>query len=394
MTRPLATENCSRARRLLLLFRTASFLFMTTCCLEIPGQSLQQLYPHAWLSKDGSPTSISALARSWDGRLCIGTSSNGLYSFDEKRFSPVTAQNPPGHYLFRVLATIGKGEWGPIEDPDVQVASAFYQNVRFKLLFLAGAFMVLWTVYRVRLRILTTRVEIRLEKRARERLRVARDLHDTLLQSIHGLTLRFHGATESLPENEPAREELFEALSKADKVILECRERVQSLHRSQPDDEDFAQQLSQVGHDLHWDPKTSLEVFSTGTPRSLLPEVRDELCHISREALANTFRHAKATKVEIEVQYEADRFAVMIRDDGAGIPEDVARSGGREGHFGFRGMRERATLVHATLDIVSCLGNGTEIRIVITGGKAYKQRPSGLKRFFGAALRGHPYGVD
>jgi signal transduction histidine kinase len=112
-------------------------------------------------------------------------------------------------------------------------------------------------------------------------------------------------------------------------------------------------------------------VLVEGTPRKLHPIFRDEICRLATEALRNAFRHAAAQHVEVEIRYDETYLRLRVRDDGRGIRPEVLRRGGREGHYGLRGMQERANLVGGKLTIRSEIDSGTEIELMVPAAKAY-----------------------
>jgi signal transduction histidine kinase len=116
-------------------------------------------------------------------------------------------------------------------------------------------------------------------------------------------------------------------------------------------------------------PELTVEV--EGTPRPLHPIVRDEIFRIAGEALYNAYRHARAHRIEVELRYDARQLRLRIRDDGTGIGADVLRAGGRDGHFGLHGMRERAGVVGGKLTVWSAAGSGTEVELSIPASHAY-----------------------
>jgi len=222
---------------------------------------------------------------------------------------------------------------------------------------------------------------MRLEERVRERTRIARELHDTLLQSFHGLLLRFQAASNLLPERAlEAKQRLDEALDRADQAIAEGRDAIQGLRSSTVETSDLATALRTLGEELAADQTNhSPAVFHLavmGTPRELQPRLRDEVYPIAAEGLRNAFQHARARKIEVEVRYKKKQFSVHIRDDGKGIDPEVLGGDGREGHFGLHGMRERARLVGGKLDVWSELDSGTEVELSIPAATAYATSPA------------------
>ena len=214
------------------------------------------------------------------------------------------------------------------------------------LVLLAGA-------YQLRMRQVQHAFEGTLEARVGERTRIARELHDTLLQSFHGLLLRFQTASYLLAERPAeAKAKLDSAIEQAAKAITEGRDAVQGLRASTVERNDLAAAIRILGDELATDasahPPPAFHVAVEGQARDLHPILRDEIYKIAAEALRNSFHHAQAGRVEVEIRYDSDEFRLRVRDDGKGIDRAVLGAQGIEGHYGLRGMPERAAVIGAT----------------------------------------------
>ena len=221
--------------------------------------------------------------------------------------------------------------------------------------------------------------EISLETRVRERTRIARELHDTLLQNFQGLLLRFQSVLKMLPERPlEARQRLESALHQAAEAITDARDAIQGLRAIVAESDDLARAVTAVADELAAhrtdsnSPVIHLEV--KGTPRKLNPVVRDEAYGIASEALRNAFRHAQAQQIIVEIQYDKQQFSLRVRDDGKGIDDETIRQQSAR-HFGLPGMRERAEIVGGCLEVWSRLGSGTKIELNIPGTIAYDMSP-------------------
>jgi signal transduction histidine kinase len=278
----------------------------------------------------------------------------------------------PGAYRFRVRAASGTGQWSELQSGlAFTVAPAFYQTTWFYLLCALLLAAVLWLIYRLRLKYVTAKMQERMEERARERVRIARDLHDTLLQGIQGLVLRFHFATEQLPPEEPVRQMLRTALDRADEVINEGREKVRELRAESTSERDLKEDLSNAAFALQSESDAQISVAVTGEARPLRAAVRDELYWIGREALTNAVRHARASHIILDLVYEAKSFTLNCRDNGRGIVPEILRDRAADGHWGMIGMRERAARMSGQLEVSSSPGNGTRLEVRIPGPAAY-----------------------
>jgi signal transduction histidine kinase/ligand-binding sensor domain-containing protein len=283
---------------------------------------------------------------------------------------------PPRNYRFRVIASNNNGVWnetGAIYE--FAIAPAYYQTTWFRTSVVAGTLFLLWALYQYRVRQLAHVFDARLDERINERTRVARELHDTLLQSFHGALFRFQATVNMLPERPAeAKQTLESAIDRAAQAITEGRDAIQDLRASTVVTNDLAVAISTLGDELAASGVngngTVVHVAVQGTTRDLHPILRDDIYRIAGEALRNAFRHAHARRIEVEITYDDRQFRLQVRDDGKGIDKAVLADD-RRGHFGLPGMRERAELVGGHLDVWSEVGAGTEIDLTIPAAKAY-----------------------
>jgi signal transduction histidine kinase/streptogramin lyase len=284
---------------------------------------------------------------------------------------------PPGKYSFRVIACNSDGVWNDRGAKlDFYVTPAYYQTNWFRALCAAALLILVWAVFQFRVRQLHREFALTLEARVAERTRVARDLHDTLLQSFHGLLVRFQIVSELLPERAvEAKEQLDRTIDRAARAITEGRDAVQGLRASTAETNDLAQAINTLGEELATDPAhhaaAAFRVTVEGEPRDLHPILRDEIYRIAAEALRNAFRHAEARQIEVEIRYDNQQFRLRVRDDGKGIDAAVLSGQEPEGHYGLRGMRERAKLIGGKLVVWSEVGAGTEVELRIPAATAY-----------------------
>jgi ligand-binding sensor domain-containing protein/signal transduction histidine kinase len=283
----------------------------------------------------------------------------------------------PHKYRFRVMACNNSGVWNEKGTfLDFSIAPAYYQTVWFRSLCVAAFLVLLWALYQLRLQQLAREFNAGVEARVNERTRIARELHDSLLQGFQGLMFRLQAVRDLLP-GQPAEASaaLDIALERGDKAIAEGRDTVSDLREPILGDSDIAQALTTLGKELALQSGNGLvpcvRVLQEGKQRELNPMLRDEIYRIGREALRNAFLHARAQKIEAEITYSDSEFLLHVRDDGGGIDPEVANQGARAGHWGLPGMRERAKSFGGKLEVWSEHGAGTEIKLRVPGAIAY-----------------------
>jgi len=275
----------------------------------------------------------------------------------------------PGKYSFQVAAANNYGTWneqgagvGFVLQPH------FYQTNWFYALCAIFFLALLVALHRFRLHQIAQEFNVRLEERVGERTRIARELHDTLLQSFQGLMLRFQVGIDLLPPGK-AKEALEQALERGDQAIAEGRDSIHDLRSSTVVTNDLAEAVRALGDELA-SQDSAFGLVVEGQTRNLHPILRDEIYRIAREAVRNAFRHAQAHRIEAEITYGEKLLRVRIRDDGRGIDPGIAEEG-RGGHYGLPGMRERAQRIGGQLHVWSGTGAGTEIDLSIPGSIAY-----------------------
>ena len=281
-----------------------------------------------------------------------------------------------GDYQFHVQASNEDGAWPAAASTlDFSIAPTAVQTWWFKSLCALAALAAGWLLYRLRLRRVVARLALRMEERAAERERIARELHDTLLQSVQGMIMHVHAAAMRLPEPEPARAMIEKALSHADDVLHEGRDRVRELRNPDADELGLAEALAEAAAHARPPDAPPLCLTVVGAVHRLHPAIQQETLAIAGEALANAWRHAGAANIEAHLLYSARDLRLSIRDDGAGLPPEVLAAGGRADHWGMSGMRERARQIKAKLTVHSEAGAGTEWLLVLPGSIAYQTKP-------------------
>jgi signal transduction histidine kinase len=295
------------------------------------------------------------------------------------RTAAIYTRLPPGSYTFSVMASNGDGRWtDPVSSSSFTILPNFYQTRWFAAAVAATALLVLFAIHRVRVRQISRVLSARLDERVAERTRVARELHDTLLQSFHGVMFRFQAAANVLPERPlDAKQRLETALKHGSQAIREGRDAVQGLRDSTVITNDLAVALRALAEELATSEENGagnrtavIDVAIQGTPQALRPIIRDDIYRIGSEALRNAFRHARARRIEMEIRYDARHFQLRVRDDGQGI-NARAPNAHRAGHFGLPGMRERAEQIGGQVEVWSEAGMGTEVVLTIPGATVY-----------------------
>jgi signal transduction histidine kinase len=280
---------------------------------------------------------------------------------------------PPGTYTFRVQGASSHGPWGePGAIVRIRILPPWWGSVWFRLLSTLAVVAILWMLYLFRLQQVAAELRGRMEERLGERERIARELHDTLLQGIQGLILRFQAAAVRIPNSEPARQLMDSALDRADEVMAEGRDRVRHLRVSIGPTKDLAEAFTQAGQELSRGTIVEFAVVVEGDVRPLHPLVLDEAYWIGHEALVNAFQHAEGTRIEVEIAYDQTKWRIRVRDNGRGIDSQVLESGGKPNHWGMSGMRERATKIGGQMQIWSRPEVGTEVELSVPGSKAYR----------------------
>jgi signal transduction histidine kinase len=233
-------------------------------------------------------------------------------------------------------------------------------------------------------------LEQRLGDRFRERTRIARELHDSLLQGFQGTMFRLEAVRRLLPDRpEEAAGHLDTAIDRALAAINEGRKAVGELRVAGPGGTDLPQALADLGTEFEPESKLpgnspgaapAFRVLVQGRAIVLQPIVRDEAYRIAREAVRNCFQHARAGLVEVEIGFTERKFTVRVRDNGIGLDPVVLEDGYRKGHWGLPGMRERAVEFGGELEVWSQRNSGTEIELSIDARIAYVRRPRTLRR--------------
>jgi signal transduction histidine kinase len=280
----------------------------------------------------------------------------------------------PGHYHFQVIASNENGVWNRTGAAvGLTILPAWYQTALFRVLCAVAAIAVLFLLFRLRLAQMRNHLQARLQERLIERERIARELHDTLIQGFQGLVLVFGAAAQRLSAQDPTRELLGKALKTADGVLAQGRDRVRGLRESITLTHDLPTALKEAAEDLSLAQPIEFSMSVRGTQQPLHSVAMEEAYQIARAALTNAHRHAGANRIELELSFAPSQLRLLVRDDGRGIDEAVLRDGGIPGHWGMAGMRERAKKLGAALHVRSGPRSGTEVDLQVPGAVAYRK---------------------
>src|SRR5208283_3868124 len=285
---------------------------------------------------------------------------------------------PPRKYHFRVIACNNSGVWNKTGDSlEFSIDPAYYQTSLFRVACAVAIVVLFWGVHRLRMLQIAREFHANFEGRVGERLRVARELHDTLLQSVQGLMFSFQAARNLLPgRTEEAIRTLDKAIREGDDAIAEGRDAIQGLRANPSLESNLEHLLKAAGKELlrsssaEGDPP-AFQVTAEGARQPLSPLLQDELYRMAREILRNAFHHAHASRIEAEIVYDPQFFRLRIRDNGKGIDRTVLVTGARQGHWGLPGVRERAKRIGAQVRLWSELGAGTEAELTVPARMAY-----------------------
>ena len=297
---------------------------------------------------------------------------------DKRRAAYTTL--PAGAYTFRVQSATARGTWNePGTSLHVVILPAWWATWWFRAIYVTLFAVAIWVAYRVRVRQLSRQLIMRMQERVNERTRIARDLHDTLLQGLVSASLQLEVADAKLSPQSGAKPLVGRISTLLREMIDESRNAVRGLRVGQLSD-DLERAISLVPRDLGVDGTVEFRLLVEGTRRSFRPAIRDELYWIGREAIANAFRHSEGSVIEVILVYARKGFRLVIRDNGCGIGRATLQAGSVD-HWGLSGMRERSARIGAKLSISSALRVGTEVDLTIPGYLAFEASGRVGRRF-------------
>jgi signal transduction histidine kinase/ligand-binding sensor domain-containing protein len=282
----------------------------------------------------------------------------------------------PGKYVFHVVACNNDGVWNTIgASIPFSIAPAYYQTISFKLLCAMLSLFAAWVLFRLRLQQATQTARERLAGQVAERERIARELHDTFLQGLYAVLLRFQTISDKVTENPAIQEMMADALNRADAVLVQGRESLRNLRGDPSSMTSVTEDLECFAKSCSIESEAQFSLTTTGQPRTFHPVIRDEVIQIAREAILNSFRHSGASAIHVELCYARTFFSLSVGDDGRGIDPLILAAGGKAGHWGMLGMRERCRKIGAQFTISSPSRRGTEVKLRIPSKLAYSSTP-------------------
>jgi len=280
---------------------------------------------------------------------------------------------PAGRYELHVQGATNRGPWSePGAVLGIRILPAWWESWQFRVLLGLLFTLLLIGGYIARIATISRNFEIRLQDRIDERTRIARDLHDTLLQGTQGVIYKFEAVAIGLPKTDPIRARLDQALERADQVLAQARLQVTGLRASLGGSQDLFAELKLFGQSFAANSTTQFIAQLEGTAKPLHPIVREEVYRIATEAISNAFTHAQSPMVRLQMSFDRSLLTVQVLDDGIGIVREAVDQAGDSHRFGLLGMRERAQEIGAALEILTRPGAGTEVRLRISGHRAYR----------------------
>ncbi len=282
---------------------------------------------------------------------------------------------PSSRFRLEIQASTSRGPWSdPPATLNIEITPAWWEADWFRALCVAFALALMTGLYFFRLRQLANNYNIRLAERIGERNRIARELHDSLLQGLHGLLFTLQAVRNLLP-HQPARAlEMFDlALDRGDQAVLDGRRAVRDLRETHGAETTLYKALSELAQETEDQAVRAVTVIvsTTGNDRRIAPIVRHEIYFIVREAFRNALAHSSCNQIWCEILFEREQLKVITRDNGRGLDKAVLKDGTREGHWGLQGMRERAQSLGGNMTIKSDEERGTEIVTVVPSKTAY-----------------------
>ena len=349
------------------------------------------------LSSDGNPIDIGKITRLPGGQRRITFNFAGLSfsaaarvryrymldGYDRDWSAPVAAGEAsytnlsPRTYRFRVKASNPDGSWNEAESAiNIKVDPLFWQTWWFDSGAVVALTLLVVACYRLRINYLTERLNLQFEDRLTERIQVARDLHDTLLQTIQASKLVADDTLKGQSDHIRMRDTLEKLSDWLGQAIQEGRLALSSLRNSTTQQNDLVEAFQRAGEECKMERPIEFDLTVEGASRQMHPIVRDEVYRVGYEAIRNACAHSDATRVAVELSY-VQNLILRVLDNGRGISSDLLADG-KEGHFGLVGMRERAERLRARLTFSSPQGSGTLVELIVPEKIAFREGRSSV----------------
>jgi ligand-binding sensor domain-containing protein/signal transduction histidine kinase len=272
---------------------------------------------------------------------------------------------PPGEYLFRVVASNSDGILNPTgASIEFNLQPHFFETRWFFALCIITLLLLLIGVSLLHAR----QVRLRHLAIVNERMRIARELHDTLLQNLAGLTWQLAAIKASVYSTSPTISQSIDKITEQlNNSLLDARRALRSLRTVSAENEDFISTLSNTAKRMLANSSIALSIHVEGTPPPpLSPIIEHNLIRITQESITNAIKHAAPNHINIRLQFKPTAILLSIEDDGCGFdPEYSLRSKESQDHFGLIGMRERAEQLDGQLTVRSRIDKGTEVIAVV-----------------------------
>lgn len=287
---------------------------------------------------------------------------------------------PPGSHAFHIRANNRDGAWdrtGVVFRVTQQ--PYLHETTVFKVSLVCAVGLMLLAGYRFRIRQVAAQMNARFDERLNERTRIARELHDTLLQTIQGSKMMADQTLDEDADVPHMRKAVVRLSGWLSQAVEEARAALSALRASTLEGNDLVEALRraliecQVQHPIEFD------LTVEGTSRGMHPIVRDEIYRIAYEAIRNACVHSGGKLVSVQLVYRQN-LILRVRDDGHGMDPATAEMG-KESHFGIVGMYERAVRIGAKLTLASSAATGTEVELVVPGHIVFEHPTFSFRRW-------------
>jgi ligand-binding sensor domain-containing protein/signal transduction histidine kinase len=287
---------------------------------------------------------------------------------------------PPGHYTFRVANSDGYGQWSSVQGVlPVVVTPYFYQTGWFLFLVALLVIISIWQLHEIRVTQVSAGINGRMQERLQERTRIARELHDTLLQGMLGISMEMYAASQQSYAPGAVSSVLGHASQRLREIAEQSRKAVDNLRSPTIVPDPLESMLANAVRDMNLPGGRQVQINSVGTRLNLCPLVQSEIEQIAREAISNAVQHSAASMIRLDIMYLPAHFFLSVSDNGCGIKEETQNIG-RHGHWGIAGMRERAESIGGRLRILPHVPSGTVVELYLRATVAYAEKAP--KRWF------------